>query len=175
MTKVINNFFNNLSTIDYDYAGISFYPYYCFDDISSASAILNGLNISNSKGSVPWFIAETSYPFTESWVYEEVSGAPTYNVTNQLITSYSSGITNIFSSYSSTMSGQANLIHDLTAAVVSAGGLGIFYWEGAWVPNAYVGWAGLGSSCSWSNQGFFSYNGKAIANLDLFKQMLPHI
>lgn len=64
-------------------------------------------------------------------------------------------------------------IHDLTKAVVEASGLGAFYWEPAWIPNADVGWAGAGSRCTWSNQGFFSYDGKAMPNLDLVKSMTP--
>ncbi len=168
---VINNFFNSISSVNYDYAGISFYPYYCFDSLSGAQTILNGLNIGK-----PWFIAEISYPFSNgSWVYEEVQGAPTYNVTDGLIGTGSSDITNIFNVYSPNPTGQANLIHDITAATINAGGLGIFYWEPAWVPNAWVGWAASGSSCSWSNQGFFSYDGKAIGNLQVFAQMSPHI
>lgn len=172
---VINSFFNSISSVDYDYAGISFYPYYCFDNLSGAQTILNGLNIGK-----PWFIAEISYPFSDSkkggsYVYEEVPGAPTYNVTGGMIGTESSDITSIFSNYSPTPSGQANLIHDITDATINAGGLGIFYWEPAWVPNAWVGWAHSGSPCTWSNQGFFSYDGKAIGNLQVFAQMSPHI
>ncbi len=164
--SVINIFFSSLSSVDYDYAAISFYPYYCFDTLSNAQTILNGLSLSK-----PWFIAEASYPFTsESYVYENGS-----DVTNFSISGWNRGDTNIYNSYSFTMSGQASLIHDLTAATVSAGGLGIFYWEPAWIPNANVGWAGAGSLNTWGNQGFFSYDGKVTGNINVFKQMSPHI
>ena len=164
--STINSFFANMPNSYYDYAAISFYPYYCFDSMSNASSILNGLSLSK-----PWFVADTSYPFTgSSYVYE--NGA---DVTNFTISNWNTGDTNISSSYAFTPYGQAHLIHDLTSAVVSASGKGIFYWEPAWVPNASVGWAGAGSLCTWSNQGFFSYDGKAIANLDLFAQMSPYI
>ena len=164
-SKIINDFFDDI-TADYDYAGLSFYPYYCFDSMSAASSLLNGLDIDK-----PWFIAETSYPYSGySSVYENDT-----NVTNYTISNWNLGDTNIHSEYAFTASGQANLIHDLTLAVVTAGGKGIFYWEGAWVPNVNVGWAGEGSPNTWGNQGFFSPNGKAIANINLFKQMDPHI
>ena len=164
--STINSFFSSMPSSYYDYAAISFYPYYCFDNLSGAKTILNGLSISK-----PWFIAEMSYPFSGSgYVYE--NGA---NVTNLTISEWNTGETNIYSSYSFNGSGQANLIHDITSAVVSAGGKGIFYWEPAWIPNSEVGWAGEGSLCTWSNQGFFSFDGKAIANLDLFAQMSPYI
>ncbi len=160
--SVINSFFNNMPSSYYDYAAISFYPYYCFDTMAVAKNILNGLSLAK-----PWFVAETSYPFSGNGY---VSG-----VTNFTISSWNTGDTNINSSYAFTGSGQAKLIHDLTSAVVSAGGKGIFYWESAWIPNANVGWAGSGSNNTWGNQGFFSFDGKAIANLDLFAQMSPYI
>ena len=163
---IINNFFANMPNSYYDYAAISFYPYYCFDSISAAHDIINGLNLSK-----PWFVAETAYPFSgSSYVWENSK-----DVTNFTISDWTtSGITNIKSEYTFTPSGQANLIHDLTAEVVAKGGKGVFYWEGAWVPNINVGWAGAGSLNTYGNQGFFSYDGKALANLDLFAQMSPH-
>ena len=160
--SIINSFFSSMPTAYYDYAAISFYPYYCFDSINAAQTILNGLSITK-----PWFIAETSYPFT--------IGYPSKVSTNFTISNDNKGDTNIYTSYAFSPAGQASLIHDLTSAVVNAGGKGIFYWEGAWIPNSNVGWAGSGSKNTWGNQGFFSFDGKAIANLDLFKQMSPHI
>ena len=175
---IISNFFNSI-TADYDYAAISFYPYYCYKTINDAKTILAGMkNITTDNSG--WFIAEIAYPFSgDSWVYEESSTKPTSNVTDLTITNWTTssnaGCIAIRDTYPFTGAGQANLIHDLTNEVVSAGGLGIFYWEPAWVPNAYVGWASSGSSCTYSNQGFFSYDGKAIANINLFAQMSPYI
>lgn len=173
--NTIKNFFAGI-TADYDYAAISFYPYYCFDDVTgssvtSAQQILSGLTSGSNALTKPWFIAETSYPFSgKTYVWENE-----VDVTNHSVSDWTTPDTSIKDSYSFSPSGQANLIHDLTAATVAAGGKGIFYWEGAWVPNVDVGWAGAGSPCTWSNQGFFSYDGKALANLDLFKQMSPHV
>ena len=160
----INSFFSSI-TADYDYAAISYYPFYCFDTMATGKNILNGLSISK-----PWFVAETSYPFSgHGYVYENGQ-----DVTKFSINDWNPG-NNISSEYAFNAAGQANLIHDLTKAVVDANGLGVFYWEGAWVPNINVGWSGPGSLNSWGNQGFFSFDGKAIANLNLFKQMSPHI
>ena len=174
--NLINSFFNSLDgSVDYDYAAFSFYPFYCFNTMSEAQTILNGLSLSK-----PWFIAETSYPFSGlGYVYEDVS-VTEFTISkwydfNDSHTWKWGGSTTIHTEYEYDAEGQANIIHDLTNSVVSAGGKGIFYWEGAWVPNVNVGWAGSGSTCTWSNQGFFSYNGKAIANINIFKQMSPHI
>ena len=158
----INTFFAGFSEVDYEYAGISFYPYYCFNTMSQAADILAGLSIDK-----PWFVAETSYPFSGySWVYEDDA-----DVASAAINAWTSKLTSISSTYPFTGAGQASMIHDLTAAVVNAGGKGMFYWEPAWVPNKYVGWAGEGSACSWANQGFFSYDGKALNNIKVFDQM----
>lgn len=176
---VINNFYNALSSVNYDYAGLSIYPYYCFPTgntdsnggIDEFNTVLSGLDISK-----PWFIAEASYPFSsESYVYEN-----NFNVTNMAISGWTSdtdvpNISTMRANYPFSPAGQAKMIHDLTYSTVRYGGLGIFYWEGAWIPNANVGWSLKGTSCSWSNQGFFSYNGKAIGNLDIFAQMSLYI
>ena len=163
----ISTFFNNMPDAYYDYAALSFYPFYCYDTVNDANGtsendatqIVSHLSIRK-----PWFIAETSYPFSaSSWVPNDE--------TNFTISSWNTGKTSIVNSYPFTMEGQAHLIHDLTKAVADNKGKGIFYWEPAWVPNQYVGWAGEGSACSWSNQGFFSYDGKAINNIKVFDQM----
>lgn len=165
--NVINTFFGSLSTVNYDYAAISMYPFYCFDDMTGCNTILSGINIPGKS----WFIAETSYPFTsQTYVYED--GA---DVTNFVYNGWNcdeAKFTEICHQYDLNANGQASFIHDFTNCVVSNGGLGIFYWEGAWVPNKNVGWAGAGSTCSWSNQGFFSYDGKALKNITIFNQML---
>ena len=173
----INSFFNNMPSAYYDYAAISFYPYYCFDTLSRAQTILNGLSLSK-----PWFVAETSYPFSGGgYVYYNNTDYTSFSVSNwSTIVNYPDSLKDgqiygIRNSYAFNSAGQANMIHDLTASVVNAGGKGIFYWESAWIPNLAVGWAGIGSLNTWGNQGFFSFDGKAIANLDLFAQMSPHI
>ena len=164
--NVISTFFNSLTNVNYDYAAISFYPFYCFDTMDDAGTILSGINIDK-----PWLIAETSYPFTgKTYVYEDP-----ISVTNFVYNGWNKDdakFTDIYQHYNLDANGQAALYHDLTAKVVENGGLGIFYWEGAWVPNKDVGWAGAGSTCSWSNQGFFSYDGKALKNISIFNQML---
>lgn len=176
----INNFFNGI-TADYDYAAISFYPYYCFDSMSMASSVLTAVNTNMNAQGKKWFVAETSYPFSGySYVYEDEMRVASAAVNSWTIENdeeiediNKKELTLIHTDerYGFNAAGQAHMIHDLTATVINAGGKGLFYWEPAWVPNKYVGWAGEGSACSWSNQGFFSYNGKAIENIKVFDQM----
>ena len=174
-TSAVTTFFGNLSTVDYDYAGISFYIYDCVSSMNDAASFFAGI-----KGmDKPWFIAETSYPFSGlSYIYNESTNTDLTDFTINGWKENSSDhkyVEEMRSAYAYTGIGQANLIHDLTAAVVANDGIGVFYWEGAWVPNKNVGWASEGSLNTWGNQGFFSYNGKAIANINIFKQMSPHI
>ncbi|MDY6391564.1 MAG: glycosyl hydrolase 53 family protein [Bacilli bacterium] len=168
----INSFFTSI-TADYDYAGISLYPYYCFDSMDEASSILASLNPGK-----PWFVAETSYPFSGySFVYENDTDVAEAAVNSWTIEADASkelakkSLTLIHNDYPFNASGQARMIHDLTDTVIKKGGKGIFYWEPAWVPNQNVGWAGEGSAVSWANQGFFSYDGKAIPNIGVFNRM----
>ena len=165
---VINRFFDALSSVDYDYAGLSLYPYYCFPTGTDAlGEILSGLELDK-----PWFVVETSYPFSgESYVWEDNFNVTQLSITNWTEEKQAPGITTMKGLYPFTPAGQASLIHDMTATVLNHQGLGMFYWEPAWVPNKDVGWAGKGSSCSWSNQGFFSYDGKMIGNLNVFNMM----
>ena len=99
--------------------------------------------------------------------------------------------------YPPTVQGQANCIRDICAATVAGGGIGVFYWEGAWVPvgNDYEtnsqlwrehgsGWASQYSTdydpedagkyyggCSWDNQEMFDLSGKALSSLNVWKYL----
>ena len=162
--SAVNSFFGGLNSSDYDYAGLSVYPYNCFDSMSEAQTLFNGIDIPGKQ----WFVAETSYPFSgSSWAGDLTEFTYTNSKKGE------KGLADV-SGYGFDAAGQAKVIHDMTAAIVGAGGLGAFYWEPAWIPNANVGWASEGSKCSWSNQGFFSYDGKAMPNLGLVQSMIPN-
>lgn len=157
----INSFFSDIGSSDYDYAGLSIYPYDCFDKMSDAETLFSGISVGK-----PWLVAETSYPFSGSGYAGSLTA---FSIGNS--NKGKKNIANV-SGYEFTGPGQAKMIHDLTSAVVNGGGKGMFYWEPAWTPNAHVGWAAEGSKCTWSNQGLFSFDGKALPNLGLFNQML---
>ena len=165
----INQFFNAMNDDDYDYAALSLYPFWHFDSMSELDAILGGISISK-----PWFIAETSYPFSGSAYVDKITSFSIADGTLGL-TSIRTDTSLRSGGYPFSVVGQAHMIHDFTEKIVSNKGIGIFYWESAWIPNANVGWAGEDSKNSWGNQGFFSFDGKAMGNLDLFAQMSPSI
>ena len=89
------------------------------------------------------------------------------------------------------------MLRDVCEAVNEVGGLGIFYWEGAWIPvgepnadNSSVwetygsGWASSFASdydpeqagkyyggCSWDNQALFDFDGYPLESLRVFTYM----
>ena len=119
-----------LLSTDFDYIGVSYYPFY------SASATLAALktsltNLYSTYGKKT-IVVETNWPFACS--------SPAY--------AFPSDLTDIPFS----VAGQQTFLKRLSTAVSAAGGIGVYYWEPAWVQNA-----GLGSSCednllfAWSN------------------------
>lgn len=111
-----------LLTTDFDVMGVSYYPFY------SSSATLASLKSTLAEMTSTWgkdiIVAETDWPYT--------CPDPAY--------AFPSDLTSIpFSA-----AGQTTFVEEVAAVVAGTkNGLGLFYWEPAWVQNA-----GLGSSCS---------------------------
>ncbi|AEO65375.1 bc76116f-2983-466b-bc5f-ca076eea8e99 [Thermothielavioides terrestris] len=128
---------------DFDMMGVSFYPFY------SSSATLASLKSSLSNMASSWgkelVVAETDWPTS--------CPNPRY--------SFPSDVKNIpFSA-----AGQVTFITDVANVVASvSGGVGLFYWEPAWIQNA-----NLGSSCA--DNTMFSQSGQALSSLSVFKQI----
>jgi arabinogalactan endo-1,4-beta-galactosidase len=73
--------------------------------------------------------------------------------------------------YKATVQGQATELHDVMAAVADVPGgqgLGVFYWEPAWLPVKGVGWRS-GEGNNWDNQTLFDAQGKAAASMSVFR------
>ncbi|TGO51697.1 hypothetical protein BOTNAR_0347g00070 [Botryotinia narcissicola] len=111
-----------LLTTDFDMMGVSYYPFYTSD------ATLANLKTSLTNMASTWgkqlVVAETNWPFA--------CPSPAY--------AFPSDTTSIpFSA-----AGKTTWIKDVAATVAGvSGGVGLFYWEPAWINNA-----ALGSSCS---------------------------
>ena len=164
------------NNVDYDIFGVSYYTYWhgSFDNMK---ATLTAVTEQFGKKTC---IMETSYAYTleDGDVYGN-----------------SVGESDLIPEYGATVQSQATCIRDVMAAANEVGALGIFYWEGAWVPvgNDYESnaakWEEFGSGwassyagkydpndagqyyggCSWDNQAFFDFNGKVLPSLDVFK------
>lgn len=171
-----NAYFSALDNhdVDYDIIGASYYPYYH----GTLEALENNLNNIAEKFNKPVIVAEMSYGFTNA--YNE-NTANIYNVEMEEAGKYKTSI-----------QGQATAIHDVVnilANVPNQLGLGIFYWEPAWLPVENAGWATAEGQAwseygdannaanvarfsdglaTWSNQALFSYTGKALPSIQTF-------
>ncbi|MCC8167714.1 MAG: glycosyl hydrolase 53 family protein [Clostridiales bacterium] len=161
--------------VDYDVFGASYYTYW-HGTLENMQEVLSEIE---STYGVKTCIMETAARYTDE------DGASSGN-------SVSGDDT--WEEYPATVQGQASCIRDVIEAASNAGSIGVFYWEGAWVPvgsdyetNSPVweeygsGWASsyaaeydpddagvyYGGS-SWDNQALFDFSGKALASLNVF-------
>ena len=167
------------SEMDYDMIGLSFYPFWD----GSMSNMQRVVELIQERYGKKVFIAETSYCYTS----EDGDGSG-----NSLV-----GIDDLAEGYPATVQGQASMVRDVCAAAHEAGALGVFYWEGVWLPvgeatadNSPVwekygsGWASSYAAdydpedaglyyggCSWDNQAMFDFEGYPWESLKVFKYL----
>lgn len=172
---------NNLDyyQVDYDVFASSYYPYW-HGTLDNLAQVLS--NIAEKYGKKV-MVAETSYAYTAD------DGDFSGNTIGD-----GGGIVK---DYPFTLQGQANLVRDVIDTMVNktTGGIGVFYWEGTWIPvgtNSYQenqtlwetygsGWASSCAGeydpddagkwyggCAVDNQAFFDWNGKALESLKVF-------
>lgn len=147
-------FFGNVLSLkmDFDVIGVSYYPYW-HGTLDELKENLNGLALWLNKEIA---IFETAY----AWTLSDADGHP-----------------NIFGGdlwkiggYKATIQGQATAIRDImeiVANIPNKKGLGIFYWEGCWIPVKGAGWK-EGEGNPWENQALFDFNGNTLPSLDVF-------
>ncbi|UPK41834.1 glycosyl hydrolase 53 family protein [Paenibacillus pabuli] len=155
--------------LEYDIIGLSYYPFWhgTFADVRKT---MNGVSAKYGKEVI---IAETSYPFSykNGDAHGNIIGNPeTLNV---------GGAT-----FPATVQGQYDAIAgimDMISQVPNQKGAGFFYWEPAWIA-ANVGWI-ASEGDAWENHamfdydeypanGGFSYEGRALPSLDVYKRGL---
>ncbi|HEX3023260.1 MAG TPA: glycosyl hydrolase 53 family protein, partial [Lachnospiraceae bacterium] len=165
--------------LDYDIFALSYYPFW---DGTNENMQTVAKNIQD-KYDKKVIIAETSYSYTS----KDGDGCA-----NSLV-----GIDDLVEGYAATVQGQANMIRDICAAANEVGVLGVFYWEGTWIPvgeptvdNSPIwekfgsGWASSYAAeydpddaglyyggCSWDNQAMFDFDGYPLASLNVFKYL----
>lgn len=148
------NFFTSIQThgvTDYDIIGLTYYPYWngTFMDLK------NNINNLAEKFNKDILVAETAFPFT----YEDADLYPNLVGKEQMeVTGFDASVEN------------QKLVTELVMNTVatSSRGIGIFYWEPAWIP---VKGAGVvkGGGNEWENQAMFDFDGKALESLKAFK------
>ena len=164
--------------LDFDMIGMSYYPFWD-GGMDNMSRVLELIHERYGKKA---FLAETSYAYTT----EDGDGSGN---------SFSAG--DEVAGYEVSVEGQATILHDICEYVNNVGGVGMFYWEGTWIPvgpasqdNSSIweeygsGWASSFASdydpedagvyyggCSWDNQAMFDFEGHPLESLKVFSYM----
>ncbi|WP_052087871.1 glycosyl hydrolase 53 family protein [Paenibacillus wynnii] len=146
--------------VNYDVIGASYYAYWH----GPFNNLKNNLNDMAARYGKEVLVAETSYGsrlgdgdgFPDSFTESEAAEA----------------------GFPATVEGQAQLVTTVmntVANVPNGKGVGVFYWEPAWIPvpkdaegHYQAGWK-TGEGSSWNNQAMFDFEGNALASLDAFK------
>jgi arabinogalactan endo-1,4-beta-galactosidase len=167
--------------VDYDVFASSYYPFW-HGTLSNLTTVLK--NVANHYGKKV-MVAETSYAYTAKDGDGHGNTAP--QSSGQIL------------NYPITVQGQAHAVTDVMQAVAHVGdaGIGVFYWEPAWIPvgpadqlaeNKRI-WEQYGSGWATSfateydpedaghwyggsavdNQALFDFNGHPLASLNVFK------
>ena len=165
--------------VDYDIFGLSYYPFWDGTNENMQNVAKNIMDRYGKKV----VIAETSYCYTEK------DGDGFGNSFD--------GIEDAVDGYAPTVQSQATMIRDICAAANEVGVLGVFYWEGTWIPvgsedqdNSALwekygsGWASIYSAeydpddaglyyggCSWDNQAMFDFTGHPLPSLNVFRYL----
>lgn len=128
---------------DFDMMGVSYYPFY--SSSATLSALKTSLTNMYSKWSKEIVVAETDWPTS--------CPDPEYSFPSDV------------SSIPFSAAGQTTWLNDVAEVVEAVGGgVGLFYWEPAWIDNA-----ALGSSCA--DNTMFSSSGEALSSLSTFASL----
>jgi len=123
--------------LDFDLIGVSYYPKWSVTPFTDIEAEVRRFKTKFDKEVV---VVETAYP----WTLESNDNAP-----NLL------GEDSLIDGYPATVDGQRRFMIDLMQAVVDGGGLGIVYWEPAWISSDCTTRWGHGSH--WENATLFDF------------------
>lgn len=182
----VTKFLNNLASYDcdsYDAVGFSYYPYWH----GGRENLLNTLNDVVSTYGKKVAVVETSWGFTDE--------AAPYS-SNQYSTESCASAGGYETSYQGQASEMADIVNVLSQ-VEGGNGIGVSYWEPGWLSVQGSGWISkygayyndygkdwtsvsdadlsgyTDSYCrsSWANQAYFSYTGKALPSLYVYKHI----
>ena len=123
---------------DFDVIGISYYRKWSSMDVAGLGDVIGRVK---DRFGADVIVVETAYPFTN----DNADKAP-----NLL------GPDTLVDGYPATPDGQLRYLVDLAQAVVDHGGVGLVYWEPAWVSTGCSTRWGQGSN--WDNATFFDFS-----------------
>jgi arabinogalactan endo-1,4-beta-galactosidase len=141
--------------LDYDVIGLSWYPFF-HEPLQGLRETLATLGRRFGK---PLILVETSY----AWRADNPGGTPgVFNAQHATK-----------AGWQATPEGQAQFARDVIAAVAEAPqGLGVFWWEPAWLAVPGAGWR-TGDGNGWANQTLFDTEGKPLPALNALRGALP--
>lgn len=122
---------------DFDLIGVSYYRKWSTQGLDGLDQTINRLR---HRYPAEVVVVETAYPFTT----DSADSSP-----NLL------GEDSLLPGYPATFEGQRQYMHDLTQRVKFAGGVGVVYWEPAWVSTPCSTRWGQGSN--WENATYFDW------------------
>jgi arabinogalactan endo-1,4-beta-galactosidase len=136
--------------VDFDIIGFSYYPlWHTGVSVSQISDRIAGFK---SKYSKDVMILETAYPWTTSGNdgYNNLFGAQTPII-----------------GFPFTQQGQTDMMKTIVQEVIDGGGIGVVYWEPAWITSSMRDLWNTGSS--WENCTFFDFDGNLNQGIDYMK------
>ncbi|MFN7252268.1 MAG: glycosyl hydrolase 53 family protein, partial [Anaerobacillus sp.] len=139
---------------DFQIIGASYYPYW-HGTLAQLEYNLNDISQRYDKDVV---VVETAYAFT-------LADADGHGNIFTRIQEERAG-------YPATVEGQARLVYDVMEVVRNVPnqrGLGVFYWEPAWLGVKGAGWT-AGEGNGWENQAMFDFEGNALESLKVFTE-----
>ncbi|MNO32395.1 Arabinogalactan endo-1,4-beta-galactosidase precursor [compost metagenome] len=150
--------------VDFDVIGLSFYPFW-HGTLNELRCNLEDISARYNKEVL---VVETAYGFTP----DSLSGKDIF--TEELSN---------LAGYPASVDGQARFLEDLMTTVKQVPnqqGIGVVYWEPAWLPVQGTTWASLvgmkyGNDVAplgnhWANQGLFDFKGNALESLNVFRK-----
>jgi arabinogalactan endo-1,4-beta-galactosidase len=123
---------------DFDLIGISYYAKWSHESMAGLGATIREVHDRYKVGVV---VVETAYPWTLDYAD---------SMSNVL------GQDSLIKEYSATPDGQKRYLIDLTQTVIDNGGIGVVYWEPAWISTRCRTRWGTGSG--WENATFFDFH-----------------
>lgn len=142
-------FYNKMTSLDYDFIGLSYYPWWHGKDMDALQSNMSSLK---SKYNKEVIIAETSYPFTLGW----------NDWTNNIV---GADEHLILPNFPATQKGQKDFLLELKEKIKQANAFGFCYWAPDW-----VAWDGTESKIgsSWENQALFDFENKETEATEVF-------
>jgi arabinogalactan endo-1,4-beta-galactosidase len=123
---------------DFDYIGVSYYPKWSSMTLAQAERALLRVH---ERFNRPIIVVEVSYPFTLRGAGDQAA--------NLL------GEDSLHRGYPATLRGQQRFMDDVVRMTLRAGGVGVVYWEPAWVATKCSTRWGTGSH--WENATLFDF------------------